>query len=111
MPDALGRDLLEAFCEVLAQHLPNWSGASQEPEVMFNRQVYSISRICGLVELDPSAEGEMPDHFLDLIRLQVDSTCPPLTDRTFRGGARYVLDVIDRRKRHVRYRDERLGRK
>jgi hypothetical protein len=46
------RDLLDALHEVLAQHLPNWSGADPEPEVMMNGEVHSISRICGMLTLD-----------------------------------------------------------
>jgi hypothetical protein len=93
----LPNDLREAFYEVVAQHLCDWRGSPPEPEVLLNRECHTISEICRLVDVDEL--GKMPDHLVELICAQADGTFDPLFDRTFQGGARYVLEIIERRKR------------
>jgi hypothetical protein len=54
-----------------------------------------ISAICNFVN-NPSEP--MPAVLVVLICDLADATCPPLTDRTYQGGARYVAEIIERRR-------------
>jgi hypothetical protein len=46
----------------------------------------------------------MPAVLVVFISDLADATYPPLTDRTYQGGARYVAEIIERRRRNFRSR-------
>jgi hypothetical protein len=46
----------------------------------------------------------MPAVLVVLICDLADATCPPLTDCTYQGGARFVAEIIERRRRNFRSR-------
>jgi hypothetical protein len=84
--------------------LPDWRGAPPEPEVIWDRKRYPISAICNFVNNPNFAPEQMPDVLVVLICDMADVTYPPLTDRTYQDGARYVAEIIERRRRNFRSR-------
>jgi hypothetical protein len=101
----------EAFYEVVAD-LPDWHGAPPEPTVLIDREPYSMSEICELVNSEPFAADEMPDDLIEMMLLlgKVDPN-HRLIDRTFRGGARFVGEIIRGRRRGFEYKQQMTGQK
>jgi hypothetical protein len=58
---------------------------------------YPISAICNFVNNPNFAPEHMPAVLVVLICDLADATYPPLTDRTYQGGARYVETEKDDR--------------
>ena len=97
-------DLRAGFHEAVEVLLPDWRGAPPEPEVTWDQKRYPISAICNFVNDPIFAPEEMPAVLVVLICDLADATYPPLTDRTYQGGARYVAEIIERRRRNFRSR-------
>jgi hypothetical protein len=97
-------DLRASFLEAVEGLLPDWRGAPPEPEVTWDRKPYPISAICNFVNNPNFVPEQMPPVLLVLICDLTDATLPPLADHTYQGGARYVAEIIERRRRQFRSR-------
>jgi hypothetical protein len=71
-----------------------------------------MSGICELVDNEHFAADQMPDDLIELILLlgKVDPN-HRLIDRTFRGGARFVGQIIQVRRRGFEYKQQMTGQK
>jgi hypothetical protein len=45
IPSLSDHDLIDAFYEVVANHVPNWSGGSAEPKVSVEQDSYPIATV------------------------------------------------------------------
>jgi hypothetical protein len=104
-------DLREAFYQAVIE-LHDWRPPALEPTVVYGLDNFPISAICGFVNNEYFAPDEMPEGLVKLILklLKPDPHYPSLIDRTFHGGARYVIGVIEERKRARREVDRMRGR-
>jgi hypothetical protein len=80
--------------------------------VVYGLDHFPIGAICGFVDNEHFAPDEMPEGLVKRILklLKPDPDYPSLIDRTFQGGARYVIGVFEERKRARREVDRMTGR-
>jgi hypothetical protein len=94
----ISRHLRDAFYGAV-QLYPNWTALSPEPIVVVDSRRYSISEVCNLA-LDCS-DG-LPDDLLGSLMYFLNAGDRDLLeglakDRSYAGGARYLLKLMCRR--------------
>jgi hypothetical protein len=115
MPNArltsIPNDLRVAFCQAVIE-LHDWKPPAPEPTVTYGLDHFPIGGICGFVNIENFAPDEMPEELVRLILrlLKPDPNYPLLDDRTFQGGARYIVGLIQEHKRARREVDRMSGR-
>jgi hypothetical protein len=71
MPDPIPKDLVEGFHEaVWCYH--EWTPSLRESEVSINRQTYSMSAVCDLID---KFEDALPEHVIKRLFHYMDATC------------------------------------
>jgi hypothetical protein len=97
-------DLRKAFCRAVIE-LKGWSPPAPEPMVRYGRKV-PVSVICEFV--GHYAPDKMPEELVEMILrlLKPDPNHPMLVDRTFQGGARCVIELIEQRRMTGRSHNE-----
>jgi hypothetical protein len=96
-PESIPPNLRDAFHFAVLCTPRHWSGGDPDPEVIsLDRKSFTPSAICGLVT---NFAEPMPRYIYDILR----ELGYPEADLSHAAGARFLMDLIERRKALYRW--------